>query len=283
MKKGFILVFVLWIMTFLLILSVALARVASQSLVPARIFKERLIAHSFGQAVLRQAQAIIRVDETEDYDTLYELMGGLEDREIIFDEGSASYKLGDEQGKININFALWDDWNNLIKIDDTEEKQELISHIFSYEDRPFECKEEMLAVEGMTVEIYNCIKDLITVFGPPSMNINTITEEQMLANGFRENLIDAIIVYRQGNDYIEGTEDDGIFESTSEIYDQLVTKGNLEHEDIEQLEDLIVDKLVVASNNFCLEAKMYSKGEKEIGSLEAVFGRDDQILRWKEN
>ena len=60
-------------------------------------------------------------------------------------------------------------------------------------------------------------KDLITIYGSGTVNINTASAEVFRALGLDESLVEMITTYRAGPDANEGTEDDGIFEQPSQI------------------------------------------------------------------
>jgi len=89
---------------------------------------------------------------------------------------------------------------------------------------PYDCKngdfsaiEELLLVKGMTREIFNDLKDYVTVNGDGKVNMNTASNEVMHAVAgaipLIEDTINAIIVFRNGTDGILSTQDDGIFDS----------------------------------------------------------------------
>ena len=91
-------------------------------------------------------------------------------------------------------------------------------------DRPFDSTDELLLVRGMTPEIYDALKDQVTVFpkqGILRVNFNTAPEVVLtalaramsaalpdLAPSDTDTLVDKILRYRRGEDGVEPSRDD---------------------------------------------------------------------------
>lgn len=207
------------------------------------------------------------------------------------EEGSPVYLYGasDEEGKLNINTidaALlaklpgftdeivaavldWRDEDDLERLDGAEDGY--------YEglDNPYECKdalfsapEELLLVKDVTEEIYDGIKDIITVYGDSkTTNINTAPEEVLAVlvggEGFEERPA-RIIKERNGQDNEPGTKDDEIFKNI----DVITGKFGLSETERKYFK--------FSSNIF----KIVSRGEVKEGrakkTIEAVYKRDEE-------
>ena len=124
------------------------------------------------------------------YDTLYELR--LKHKKE-FGQVSCVYYAVDEDSKININTASAAVLSRLPGLD-----MDLATAITGCPLRPFKLKEELLLVEDITPEIYNKIKDFITVNSQGPVNINTAPPEVLAAIGFDDDLIEAIKEFRRG-------------------------------------------------------------------------------------
>ena len=153
------------------------------------------------------------------------------------------YGASDEEGKLNINkidakllaklpgftdeiVAAVLDWRDedSLTIDGAEDEY------YKGLDNPYECKdaplsvpEELLLVKGVTEEIYDGVKDIITVYpidGDGKVNINTAPEEVLAVLVGGEEFEDRpgkIIKDRNGQDNEPGTKDDEIFNDINAI------------------------------------------------------------------
>ena len=84
---------------------------------------------------------------------------------------------------------------------------------YSCKDADFETIEELLLVKGMTIDLFDEIKDYITVYTDGKININTAPKEVLTAviddgKGTYERLVTDIVNWRNGDDGVEGTSDD---------------------------------------------------------------------------
>jgi general secretion pathway protein K len=166
------------------------------------------------------------------------------------------YGLMDEQSKININTASEDTISNLLLYFDVEEDLALsiAGSIIDWRDadseiassergllygaeeeyyqslaQPYSCKNapfdniyELLLVKNITPDILSSIKPYITVYGNGMVNINTASEPVLsaLMGPDFSGLAAKIVLYRQGDDDIIGTDDDSWFSLGPVIVDR---------------------------------------------------------------
>lgn len=80
---------------------------------------------------------------------------------------------------------------------------------FGYEKKQgkYSAVEELLLVKGVTPEVFNSIKDYVTIYGD-KININTASDKVLLALGIGPEAIGNINRHRHGSDNIAGTKDD---------------------------------------------------------------------------
>ena len=80
---------------------------------------------------------------------------------------------------------------------------------FGYERKKgkYNAIEELLLVKGVTPEIFNSIKDYVTIYGD-KVNINTASDKVLAALGLDGATAAQIIRYLNGPDGIQGTKDD---------------------------------------------------------------------------
>lgn len=172
------------------------------------------------------------------------------------------YGAGDESGRLNIN-ELGDDiiaklpgftpeiaaavldWRDE---DDLPGPGGIEGDYYEGLEAPYECKdakfsapEELLLVKGMTREIYEGVKDIITVYTEgKAVNINTASGETLavLAGSEMEDLPAKIVNYRKGSDGIIGTQDDNIFNDINTIAVKLKTAMTLNANELLRIEEL---------------------------------------------
>ena len=207
------------------------------------------------------------------YDTLYELR--LKHKKKL-GQVSCVYYAVDEDSKININTASAGVLSRLPGLD-----MDLAAAITGSPLRPFKLKEELLLVEDITPEIYNKIKDFVTVNSQGPVNINTAAPEVLAALGFDDDLIEVIKEFRAGEDRIEGTEDDGIFDDPATIITKLSLlagfSGSLE---AELLQAISQNMITVASNNLCwhMSVRVLNRPPTEVDALVS----ENRIKQWRE-
>jgi hypothetical protein len=236
------------------ILSILTLGVTSSVLQELRLAKTVTEANtSFYSAysVLSAMNVIWANDATPAVITLYDLR----ERQISFGSISAQVTFSDEEAKINVKTAFR---AVLLRLPGMAGQESLADKIVAVR---VSAKEELLLVEGMTQEIYNGIKDSITAFGAGAININTSPKDSFLALGMRDALITPIFDFRNGPDGKEGTEDDRVFASTSEIIAALASYG-LTPEQQERLEDMISNgKLGVTSDHIRVDIVLKKAGK----------------------
>ena len=273
-SRGSILVTTLWIVSILAVLAVSVAAVGSMELRVAKHAEDSMRAGYLARgAVVKAISAIANTDIPVRKDG--GPLGG----------GSFSYEISDEEGRFNIRTdktAL----NNIQRYRDILKglsdklNDDVISAIIDWQDpdsivsaggaeniyyanmeRPYNCKnaplacaEELLLVKGMTPQIFNEIKDHVTVYGEGRVNINTASEKVLNAvineGGNYEGLVKRIIDYRKGPDMKEGTPDDRHLLNLAEDFNEKITPTAAETIRLTALSDL----LSCESGNFRITA-----------------------------
>jgi len=269
-NTGAILFVALWTLVILTILAIGISsRVASEILLVKRL-EERLIALYLAKAAVNQTIIELGKDETPNYDTLYELQ---KKRKAELGNGSFEFNLIDEESLININTVTPNIIAQLPGL-----STELAGIISNSSLKPFQLKEELLLVEGVTPEIFLGFKDFITVYTEGKVNINTVSSEALKVLGLEDDLIEIILNYRKGEDLEQATEDDRKFENVATIHDDL---GILTGPQIEQL-NAISDLLCVGAKNLRLNIETKVLG-KPINNYSVILERQQGKIRfWQE-
>lgn len=199
----------MWVLICFSILSVGLYGVVSSRIKVTEVMTHRIIGQYLAKAACAYFKVTRSSDKTPSLDTLAELN---EAQEQELGRGKFKYILKDEDSKININKAPLSMISRLPGFSPDAAK-----NVFESKLKPFHVVEELLLVEGITDDIFNNCKDLITVYDTGGVNINTAPPAVLKVFGLDDNLITLIGNFRAGYDSKEGTADDGVFKGTGEL------------------------------------------------------------------
>ncbi len=216
------------------------------------------------------------------------------------------YALRDEERKINLNLADQDllkrildtFWSQLQSPPEGMDASTLAQAIVAWrlEDpanppreewyvtgkpkkRPFDQLEELFLFTGMTPELFDKLKEWVTVYGGGKVNVNTAPRQvlEILVdpppNGWAS-LIGKIVAFRVGDDGILGTADDEAFENAG-ADDMKGKLGILSLDEENALRNKLVSGITVQSKRFRIEAVGVVAGGKIQKRLEAVVEMED--------
>ena len=273
LKSGSVLIVSIWILVFFTILSVGLYRIVSTQIKLVKTLEERTLALYPAKAACAYAALERKFDHTAS-DSFSELRH--KRKKDLGGGGKFSYTYLDEESKLNINSASLDMLSRLPGLN-----LELAQSIVGSELKPFNLKEELLLVEGITEEIFNQFKDYITVYTEGKINLNTACEQALKALGLSDDFVMALNEFRLGKDGKEFSEDDGVFENTGEIVNKLKDAG-LSGLDEVTLISLINQGLIgVESKNLILQVEteiLYRAAMK----YAIVMDKEGKIKQWSE-
>lgn len=279
MKKhsGSILIFVLWVLIILSLLSIAVSYNYSGDIKLARYESENIRALYLAKAGVAKEIAELNKDKN-DYDSLNE--DWAKEKEFKFGGGEAAYMAFDEEARLNLNSPYFKKEHLIMLGIDDALSQAVLDYKAEKGEKGFEFMEELFLVNGMTRDMFLEIKDCATIYrgNDPRVNINT-TDENILNIVLNKNspLVNKIIAYREGNDGKIGTEDDGIFreDNLASVFENF----GITPEDITNYQALFS----VRSDFFRVKASASFAGNKNIIiNIEAVTGRNGKIFSWKE-
>jgi len=224
----------------------------------------------------------------------------------------AGYGCVDEESKININKADAKVLERLFRIIlayDEPQAQELAACIvdwrdvdselsipgsaedFYYTSQPFpyaaknfefETLDELLLVKGFNDNVFEKIKDYVTIYGEGRVNVNTASEVVLVALGLDQDIAHKLILYRAGRDGVEGTLDDNVFISAADILSSLSQAYPLSASQVEQLNRVTALFLATSSNNFLIRATARLSARYSL-TVSSVVKRDGKILYWRED
>lgn len=154
---------------------------------------------------------------------------------------------------------------------------------YEAKDAEFQTLQEILLVKGMDNNIFEKIKDYITIYGNGRININTTSKEVLLALGLNEGIVDKILSFRLGEDEIIGTSDDNIFETTSNIVPKLSQSYHLNDSEIAQLSITVERYLVTNSDYFMIRSLAKLNNRKNTNEVICVMNKSGKVLSWQES
>lgn len=288
---GAILIVTIWVLAALSIFALGVSKRASSGIkIAGRIYDDLRVRY-LAKASARKIALEFQKDPTPNYDSLYEY--SLAGNTIDFgDNLSADYTIADEERLLNLNIATKEMLERIGFLPDTassaidwrdpdsaplpggaeDSYYKGLTPPYECKDSSFEALEELLLVRGITQDIFNEIKDKLTLAGDGRMNINTADIEHLSALGITQGLVDKIIFFRKGDDGTEGTEDDNIFQNISSIQSDIERiTGPLDVTESNQLAQLL--PYLSVRSNFLKADITLTYGEKIIGRTEAIIDR----------
>ena len=273
-NKGSILIFTLWVLIILAILSIVLSRRASSDIMLSRRESRSIKATYFAKAGIFKMLAEL----TKDTDTYNSLNGDWNrneenPKELTLGSDTVLYGASDEGARLNLN-AVDLKIEQLVALGTDESiARAIVKYKDGKDNKRFEFIEELFLVEGMPREAFEAIKESVTVYreSDSKININTADEKVLGAIIKDEGLVGDVLEYRRGLDGEDATDDDGIFRDTSDI--------------TVNIQNLDPALFIVKSDIFRIWAKAISPGGEEIFKrAEAVIDRQSgKIYHWKED
>ena len=222
------------------------------------------------------------------------------------------YGLMDENAKININKASQQVLKNLfekVARVESEEAEAIADSIIDWRDKddeahnhgkendyyrsleqPYDCKnsdfevkEELLLVGGVTREMFDKVKDHITVYGEGAVNINTASVPVLVSLGLDEVLAEKVAHFRDApSSNKDGEVPEGVFTDASAITDLLNKAEPLSGDEAVQIQR-VLPLLGVRSDNFrgIIAGSSARGGRTE--KIEFVYDRKERIVKsWRE-
>lgn len=222
------------------------------------------------------------------------------------------YGLTDEESKININKAPQYVLKNLfekeaglgadeagaiadcildwVDQDDSLHKDGKESDYYEFLSEPYPCKngyfeapEELLLVSGMTREIFDKVKYLITIYGNGTVNVNTAGARVLTALGLSEEAASQIISFREaGSSESAGEVPNNVFTDASSIATVLSNAGAGAGSDAGDLARASA-MLGVKSDSFRGVIKGAWAREGRAQDITFVYDRVDKLIKyWRE-
>ncbi len=312
-NRGSILILVLWILSILVLLSLGLGYTMSLDQKIVGYQKDRLVALYLAKAGVHKAIAELEADPTPGIDAsvdswfdnpaIFQEVGlGIGRYSVGYSvpgedgQDRPVYGVMDEDRKVNLNMASREvlmnlpgvtgemadsiqDWRdedpfpNLLGAEDFY--YGTLELPYTAKNRPFEVLEELLLIRGMTPEVFNLVKPLLTVYSDGRVNLNTAPLEVMVALGMSERLASKVLRFRRGGDGVEYTVDDQAFTSLGSAEQELNAFESLAPQEAAELTNLVSQNLLkVKSQVFRISVRSEVREGKITRSVEAIVRRD---------
>ena len=309
--KGSILVIALLALCMLSIFSVQLGYMVRQKLTLVKRLDTKDKLHLMAEAGIKKVIAELkREDITPESFALKEACGG----DIFADVHATRYGLVDEERKINVNKAgikvLRRLFQNVANLDERSATElaycvidwrdpdfyyqhpqygaedadyERLRSPYEAKDAEFEILDELLLVKGMNQEVFDKVKDYLTIYGEGKININTVSKEVMLALGLKEKIADKILLFRYGGDSIIGTADDNIFGQVSNIVPKLSQFTPLSASEVALLGNLVSTGAFTTNSDYFMVRSVGWLNKRDIDyQIVSVVKNDGTIVFWRE-
>lgn len=216
------------------------------------------------------------------------------------EEISRRYGLTDEERKINLNHAPVELLSRLFQIkgdlskqvaddftlflvdwrdENTTKDKTLLPEDCSYHSFPAHCKnsnfevlEEIFWIPGMTADLFQKVKEDLTVYGEGRTNINTATVTSLMAHGLSETGASKIVSWREAGH---------VFEKISWITGRSGELG-LGEQDREALAKAASSGLFGLRSYAFQGVVRTTFGGKTRGQISFIINRDGDLLSWQE-
>lgn len=146
----------------------------------------------------------------------------------------------------------------------------------------FEHVDELLRVVGMTAQIYNSVRNYVTVYGDGQVNLNTAPAAVMVALDFSDELVQKIIRYRAGEDNKPSTQDDRVFNSAAWVERDLTGVFELDEREKISLRHVMARRQAGVNSSVFLITGYGTKSTGGVLKVECVYQLNKGVLNWIE-
>ena len=143
--------------------------------------------------------------------------------------------------------------------------------------------EELLLIKGITPEVFAEILPHVTLHSVSTVNINTASEEVLLACGLSEGLVKQLGDFFAGKDRERGTPDDGVFMASGSVGQDLSAVIPLDASEEKSLQDFVDSGLLdVRSHTFRVESHARLGSRRQAMAMACIFNEAGEINQCRE-
>lgn len=146
----------------------------------------------------------------------------------------------------------------------------------------FEFVSELLRLPGMTREIYARIRSHVTVYGDGAVNLNTVGPGVLSLLDVHPAVVNKILTLRAGPDGVQGSEDDLVFGSQSELEAKLDATFGMRLQEQMSLRHAFARRLVALGSNYFSVVSVATSRQSR-GQTLGIYGLRRGIQRWMEH
>jgi type II secretory pathway component PulK len=147
----------------------------------------------------------------------------------------------------------------------------------------FDVLEELLLIKGVNNNIFEKLKDYITIYGDGRVNINTASKPVLLALGLKDSTVDKILAFRSGEDEVEATCDDNVFDLMNNIVPKFSGFCFLSVADSAQLQAVAESYLCTTSNYFMIYSTAQTNNGRSFRHIVSVIDRLGNVFYWQQS
>ena len=153
---------------------------------------------------------------------------------------------------------------------------------YEAKDGDFEVLDELLLVKGVTPEVFEKLKNYITIYGSGRVNVNTASRNVLVALGLNDDIAEKIVAFRRGLDGVAGTPDDNIFLAAQDIVPRLSQFYRFNDFEIAQMTAVTERFLVANSRYLMVKSTARLVASKNVAEIVSVIDRKGKVLSWRE-
>lgn len=305
----------LWVLVALSVLAVGLAQSARQKI---RVFqrieerqRSRGLCHSAAKALTSRIREVLADTRGDQQETLF----GLGEGALTFPEGTVRYRIFDESSRINLNscrpqtlrqllaeeahlgaepadriaYALMDyrDSDDALSVyykgGSEKELYQGMGLPYPPKNSGLELISELRRVPGITKEIYNSIRDYVTIYGDGKVSVNTAPKSVLVSLDMPDSLAEKIASARRGDDGRAGTADDREFTDLESLRMLLRSSYELTPDEQIALDHAIRHDLSTGGSYFTLVLEARARMGDATSRAVCVYSPRDGIVYWTES
>jgi DNA uptake protein ComE-like DNA-binding protein len=152
---------------------------------------------------------------------------------------------------------------------------------YEAKDAPFEVLDELRLVKGFNANVFEKLKNYITIYGSGKVNINTAGRNVLYAIGLSPAAVDKILAVRAGKDGTAGTSDDEVFASIADVVPAVTKNGGFTPTELADMSNSINANTAVVSTAFNINSVGKAPGDKDSGQVVCVIDIKGRILAYR--
>jgi hypothetical protein len=156
---------------------------------------------------------------------------------------------------------------------------------YEAKDAPFEVLDELLLVKGMSADVFEKVRDHLTIYGSGKVNINNASREVLLALGLGDDLAEKLIAFRLRHDSSRDGWTSVRFDSVETIVSQLTGFAALTGSETAGLRKAVAKGMFITDSEYFA---VRSVGESDDGimmcQVVSVVGTGGgKVLYWRQD